>query len=766
MDDTAVGHMEDAFDAMRLRWAAMLTGGPELDAADPDIAAKLAALAEEAHAYWSSMDRTASRRFIWRRYADCDHSESVNDVYRQLRTMALAAMTSGCPLYGVAELKAAVLDALDWLHEHCYNESRSRTYPNWWHWQIGIPLFLNDITVLLYDDIDRERLQRWMNAVDYFMPGVSMTGANRAWSALIVGVRAVLVKDPMKAAEARDGLSGDGIFPYVTEGDGFYADGSFVQHKSFAYTGGYGNSILRMASDLMALLAGTPWEVSSPDQAHVWSWIYDAYQPLMYKGAMMDMVRGREIARHFSQDHAIGHAVIASVIRLSQIAPAEHAEAFRRLVKAWILEDSFQRFYDHASIEMIGCAKAIVNDPLLAPAEPIELYRQYAGMDRAVLQRPGFALGIAMFSSRIQSYEHMNNTENIRGWYTGAGATYLYNGDLGQYSVDYWPTVDAHRLAGTTVAAGLGIKEEPGIRDWVGGVSLLGRYGACGMDLAYGSYSLTARKSWFLFDDKIVNLGADITSAEGVPIETIVENRKLADPEVQVLIADCAGLNDRLDAAPQCLAGVRWLHLAGLTGGGSDVGYYLPGGANLSVLREARTGSWSEINTRPAVPAQAHTNVYQTIWFDHGPNPAGAAYAYVLLPNATRDETEAYAASPTVEILTNTDCVQSVRESNGERQIVGANFWTDDERSVDLVTVRGQASVMLQERFGEQLDVAVSDPTHRNEGVIEIELARSAVSYTADPGIVVTQLSPAVRFAVHAANARGKTFQASFNLAD
>src|SRR5690606_3962423 len=129
-----------------------------------------------------------------------------------------------------------------------YNESKSRTAPNWWHWQIGIPLYLNDIAVLLYDDIEPERLKRWMGAVDYFMPGVSMTGANRAWSALIVGVRAVLVQDPMKAAEARDGLSGEGIFPYVTKGDGFYSDGSFVQHKNFAYTGGYGSSILRMTS--------------------------------------------------------------------------------------------------------------------------------------------------------------------------------------------------------------------------------------------------------------------------------------------------------------------------------------------------------------------------------------------------------------------------------------------------------------------------------------------------------------------------------------
>ncbi len=764
---TALAHVGEAFTAMRQRWAAMLTGGLDADPEDPVIAGKLRALAEEAHAYWSAMDRSRSRRYIWRQYADLEHSESVNDVYKQLRTMALAASTRGCPLYGIDELKAAVLDALDWLHEHGYNESKSRTAPNWWHWQIGIPLHLNDIAVLLYDAIDQARLKRWMDTVDYFMPGVSMTGANRAWAAIIVGVRAVLVQDPAKAAEARDGLSGEGIFPYVTNGDGFYPDGSFVQHKRFAYTGGYGSSILRMVSDLMAILSGTPWEVSDPDQAHVWRWIYDSYQPLMFRGAMMDMVRGREIARHFSQDHAIGHAVIASVLRLSQIAPADHAQAFKAIAKRWIEEDTFMRFREHASIEMIGLAKAIANDPLLAPAEPLALYRQYAGMDRAVLQRTGHAFGIAMFSSRIQTYEHMNHTENIRGWYTGAGATYLYNGDLGQYSDDYWPTVDAYRLAGTTVASGMEIEEQLGTRDWVGGVSLLGRYGACGMDLDYGSYSLTARKSWFLFEDEIVAVGAGIASDEGVPIETIVDNRKLAEPQAQVLAADAAAVDNRLDGEPQRLASVRWLHLAGLTDGRSDIGYYFPGGADLSVLRESRSGSWSEINVRPAVPAQLHTRAYQTVWFDHGRDPEGAAYAYVLLPNASREATEAYAANPAASIVANTDSVQAVSLTLAGERFIGANFWTAADRSVDLLTVKGQASVMLRERAGEQmLDIAVADPTQLNEGVIEVTLARAAMSCTADPGIDVSELSPAIRFTVHAAAARGKTFQASFRLAN
>ena len=39
--------------------------------------------------------------------------------------------------------------------------------------------------------------------------------------------------------------------------------------------------------------------------------------------------------------------------------------------------------------------------------------------------------------------------------------------------------------------------------------------------------TLTGKKSWFMFDDEIVCLGAGITSTDSRAIETTVENRKI-----------------------------------------------------------------------------------------------------------------------------------------------------------------------------------------------------------------------------------------------
>ena len=62
-------------------------------------------------------------------------------------------------------------------------------------------------------------------------------------------------------------------------------------------------------------------------------------------------------------------------------------------------------------------------------------------------------------------------------------------------------------------------------QDWTGGASLNGTYGVAGMHLVSEIGSLEARKSWFMFDDEVVALGAGISMTEERAAETIIENR-------------------------------------------------------------------------------------------------------------------------------------------------------------------------------------------------------------------------------------------------
>ncbi|MFD2330941.1 polysaccharide lyase family 8 super-sandwich domain-containing protein [Cohnella sp. GCM10020058] len=535
-----VGHLgarsvyaeEDAFDAMRTKWFDFLTGGTGYDTQDPDIAFKLNAVSQTS---WASMDKSSGRTFLWSDMASTTNSSQITNAYGRLRGMALAYRTYGSSVYGDQALKADIVGALDWMYANRYNENKAE-YDNWWDWEIGTPLQLNDIVTLMYDDLTSTQIQNYTNAVGHFSPDPTRvnkpfqfvsTGANRAWMCMVVGLRAVLIKSNTDLTAASDAL--DPLFDYVTSGDGFYEDGSFIQHNIYAYNGSYGASLLQQLVNVLYLLDGSDWEPTSSGLANVYQWVYDSYEPFIYKGAMMDMTRGRSISRNYETDHSVGQGIIASLVRLSQAAPTADAQRLKAMVKYWIQSDTTLNFFRSVDLSVAVQAKAIMADSGVVPRGELTGAKVFAGMDQAVTQRPGYAFGVSMSSSRIGTYEYTNN-ENLKGWYTGAGMTYLYNDDLQQYS-SFWPTVNKYRLPGTTVDTRTRTDGEGGgylsSKAWAGGSELLGQYAAAGMDYQDYGTTLTAKKSWFMFDDEIVALGAGINSTDGRTIETTVENRML-----------------------------------------------------------------------------------------------------------------------------------------------------------------------------------------------------------------------------------------------
>lgn len=524
----------DEYDSMRTKWKLGLTGGTETDNTDPDIAYKLNSISQTS---WGTMDTSAARTYLWSDLTSMTSSSEITGAYLRIKGMALAYSTPGSSLYGNTGLKNDIIGALDWMYTHRYNETKSE-YDNWWDWEIGTPLHLNDIVVLMYYDLSatQEKITNYMKAVEAFSPDPAKvnkgqfipTGANLAWKSNVVALRGVIVKSAAKLTAARDALTP--IFDYTVEGDGFYKDGSFIQHNVYAYTGSYGVSLLQELSNVLFLLGGTSWEPVVPGLSHVYSWVYDSYEPVIYKGAMMDMVRGRAISRNYEQDHVVGHNTIAAIIRLAQMAPAADAQRMKSMVKAWIQSDTAFSFYKDASLSIALSAKEIMNDSSITLRPEQIQTKVFAGMDRAVHLRPDFGFGVSMSSKRIGTYESTNG-ENLKGWYTGAGMTSLYNNDLQQYT-DYWPTVNKYRLPGTTVDTMARTTDGEGAgfispKTWAGGTELLGESATVGMDLkGYGS-TLTAKKSWFMLGDQVVALGTGIKSTDGRTIETTIENRML-----------------------------------------------------------------------------------------------------------------------------------------------------------------------------------------------------------------------------------------------
>lgn len=777
----------DVYDGLREKWKTMLTGG-DVEAARPDYVDKIKAVAKSAQEARATMVPVAERagcKCLWKDIATETESADITKGYGRLKDMALAYQTPGTgpDYYHNAALRDVILDGLDWMHANRYYPRKQ--YKNWFDWEIGTPMHLNDIMVLLYDELTPARRAAWIGAIDYFSPNQAgedgnymYWGANRVWRVTVHAGRGIVGKTDAKMLLARDGLSdlSDGhtgkrsVFKYVTESDGFYADGSYIQHFGHAYTGGYGKALLSGVADAMYMLHGTPWQVTDPDAQNVYDWVYNAYAPLIYKnGQFMDMVRGREISRHGATDTKASMTAIGAIVRLAQLAPEPHKRNFQRMVKYWI--GHMSGYYKGVSINIAGLSKAIMQDPAIVPMDEPVMNKVFAGMDRVVHRRPGWGLGLAMNSTRQAYYEtHTFNFENGKGWYTSEGTTYLYNGDSAHYSGNYWPTVNPHRMAGTTVDAGLVRTDQSGYswnpltystKNWVGGTSD-GTFGVAGMEQDAWGATLTSRKSWFMFDDEVVVLGAGIESTDNRPIHTIVENRKLTPAGDNVLTVNGARQATPLKPEATVFPKAKWAHLAG-PARNADIGYYFPDGTDIGLRRESRSAKWSAINLKNTPKGDpTFTNHFQEIWLDHGPNPKDAHFAYVLLPNKSADEVGRYAARPDITILENSAQAQAVRENR--LGLLGVNFWNDAPTSVavgkqkNYVSSTHKASVLLKETPG-GLTVLVSDPTQRNEGTISLEINRPAKSVlTTDPAIKVEQLTPTIKLTVDVRQAHGKSF--------
>ncbi len=89
---------------------------------------------------------------------------------------------------------------------------------------------------------------------------VLSTGANRSDLCLVVLGSGILDKDEAKILDASHSL--EVVYEYVDSGDGFYEDGSFVQHYHVPYTGTYGSILFSGIGRIFNILSDSPWEKS------------------------------------------------------------------------------------------------------------------------------------------------------------------------------------------------------------------------------------------------------------------------------------------------------------------------------------------------------------------------------------------------------------------------------------------------------------------------------------------------------------------------
>lgn len=759
----------DEFDVLRTRWLTLNTGGA-IDPADAAFAPALARLTADAQGFLDTLDISAGRTALWPDLPLSPSSGNFSISYTRLRTIALARATKGTTL--TSDPADRLVAALDFLHAKAYNPTLPET-GNWWFWEIGTPKALLDCCVFAHDVVSPDRLAAYLTAIDRFVPDPNRrtnsatlreTGANRVDKALIVALRGILGRSAAKVEAGRDALSDvaengkNSVFTYVTSGDGFYRDGSFVQHGNLAYVGTYGNVALSGVANLVSLLGGSSWQVSDPNRSVLLDAVEASFAPFMVDGLMMDCVSGRAISRERESDHQHGHDTTSSVLLLAGGVEAPYAARFRALAKGWLTRDRLNDYLASASIPRIARAKAVLDDRTILPATQGPAHFQFFNQDRVVHRRPGWTFAIAMSSKRMARYE-WGNGENLRGWYVGDGMSYLYTSDQAQFTDAFWPTVDAMRMPGTTVSARprqphagtSGTGTIAAYAEWVGGASYRGKAGAVGMHLINHDKTVQARKSWFCLEEAIVALGAGISGTDGHRVETVVENRNLHAARTEALIVD----GQRQHEAEQTYSDPSWTHLEGVGG------CLFPDGGQLTAGRSDRTGSWREINVGNDTGGSPTpiTRRYLSLVLDHGVDPQAAGYSYILLPGASKERTAWLAADSGIRVLANTATVQAIRSVRD--RLLLANFWAAG--AVHGLASSGPASVAAG-WSGPTLHVAVSEPS-RTAQTIRVTLdERVRRPLALDDSVTVVTIGRQLVLDIAVGGSRGATHAASFAL--
>jgi len=706
----------DQFDTLRLMWQTNLinSGGSP------------SSIASTANGYWSSMSTSPTRTYLWSDLTFGSVSANIVSTYQRLQAMALAWATPGSSLQGNSSLASAVAGGLDWMNTNVYTISATE-YNNWFHWEISGPQALNNTAVLLYPYLTGTQITNYNKAVDRFSPGGAgaaygwMTGANTSDKVLVVAIRAILGKSASLLTEAQTNLSP--VFLYVTSGDGFHPDNSFVFHSNIAYTGHYGLVLLGDIPTIVNLLHGSAWQITDPNLTNVYNWAISSFQPLIYNGVMMDMVRGRAVSWSYETESSDGSGALSAMRNIASFAPSATATAISNFV----------------------------NSPRIVSGQ-----FHFPAMDRVVALRTNYGFGLSMSSTRIANYESIN-TGNLHGWFTGDGMTYLYVGSTEtQFNSDFWPTVDPYHLPGTTVetnshasSAGEATTTD---QNWVGGAQVNSTYGAAGMSLHAWNTSLYAKKSWFMLDNEIVCLGSGITCGGPAAVHTTAENRRLGSALTNSFVINGVSVSPAIGWSSNLPStSASWCALGG-TGGY----YFPPGQSNLQANFISSSGAWSQINTGD--DGTTYTDNYFKLWYNHGLLPTNATYAYVLLPGMTANLVSNYANSPDIVILSNTPAIQAVRKTG--LGMVAANFFANGTSSADMIAVSGPCSVITLESSN-SLSVGIADATQTNKSSITVTLNRSAAGLiSADTGVSVVQLTPQVVLSVNVNGSQGKTYHA------
>ncbi|HEH0656885.1 TPA: polysaccharide lyase 8 family protein [Staphylococcus aureus] len=756
------------YEKLRNIWLDVNYGYDKYDENNPDMKKKFEATENEAEKLLKEMKTESDRKYLWESSKDLDtKSADMTRTYRNIEKISEAMKHKNTKLK-TDENKTKVKDALEWLHKNAYrkepdkkvadltsnfkNKTSRNTNLNWWDYEIGTPRALTNTLILLQEDFTDEEKKKYTAPIKTFAPDSDKIlssvgksepakGGNLVDISKVKLLESIIEEDKDMMKKSIDSFNT--VFTYAQnsatgkERNGFYKDGSYIDHQDVPYTGAYGVVLLEGISQMMPMIKETPFNDSNQNDTTLKSWIDDGFMPLIYKGEMMDLSRGRAISRENETSHSASATVMKSLLRLSDTMDKSTKAKYKKIVKTSVESDSSYKQTDYlSSYSDISKMKSLMENSTISTNGLTQQLKIYNDMDRVTYHNKGldFAFGLSMTSKNVARYESING-ENLKGWHTGAGMSYLYNSDVKHYRDNFWATADMKRLAGTTTLD----NEEPKSTDvkkssktFVGGTKFDDQHASIGMDFENQDKTLTAKKSYFILNDKIVFLGTGIKSTDSSknPVTTI-ENRKANDyklykDDTQTTNSDNQETNS--------------LFLESTNSTQNNIGYHFLNESKITVKKESHTGKWSDINKSQKDIQK--TDEYYEVTQKH--SNTDSKYAYVLYPGLSKDVFKSKASKVTV--VKQEDDFHVVKDN--ESVWAGINY-SDSAKTFEInntkVEVKAKGMFILTKKDDNTYECSFYNPESTNS-VSDIESKISMTGYSIINKNTSTSNESGVRF--------------------
>lgn len=605
-------------------------------------------------------------------------------------TLARAYKTKSSKYYKKNSVTETIELALQNWVEHDY------FCDNWWHNQIGTPHNMVTLMLIIGDELDETLVEKAQPIIGraHSEAGGARPGGDRikicgiqAKNCLFLGddekfnetVR--IIEAEIKFSEwvgAKYGYS----FRYIPTGfqnremggRGIQYDNSF-HHRvdGVNNTLSYGLSYASAFAEWAVYTTGTKFEFSDEKLAKLTDYFLDGVCKTAVFGKYPDMgAKNRSISRE------------GALNPYSSVLP-------EKLLKTTdYRKDELQEIVDIRS----------------KGAKPTTSHATYYWhSEHFTFQRPDWFTSVRLYSTRTHNMEVPYNSEGFYNHHRGDGTNHIsVSGD--EY-YDIAPVYDYQKIPGTTVMQKPTMPEDKevklqrlGLTDFVGAATD-GIYGAAAFDFRSPHDPLIARKSWFMFDEEYVCLGAGIScKSRSLPVHTTLNQCLLRD-DVTIFSNN---KKSTIDKGERSYENIDWVYQDGIA-------YVFPESATVGIKNDAVNGSWYRINRQTDSPKDKIELEVFKLWIDHGKRASEETYEYIVVPSTSIEELEKNKSKTNIVVLDNRPEVQAVKHI-GLKMCQAVFYKAGEVKITEELTLRSATPgiVILKANPEQGLKVTVSDP--------------------------------------------------------